>query len=136
MAENDACSSVSGGNSLERRYPIDRWPEAFARQLTALLQKYNVCESELIARAGLNPRFFQMARCGIRRPYRDRLIRIAFALACDVTETQALITSVGHACLWEHYKRDAVILYCLNRRTGLALCQQMLEKLELQPLGA
>ncbi len=71
---------------------------------------------------------------GLRRPSRDKLIRVILGLELDVDEAQELLRLAGHKALDPRGRRDAVILSCVNGRMSGTDTDLRLDKLGFEPL--
>lgn len=63
------------------------------------------------------------------------MLQLAFGLGVGVEETQRLLRLADRSPLYPKLRRDAIILYCLNRRKTLAETQELLQSMELTILG-
>ena len=72
---------------------------------------------------------------GTRRPSRDKVLQLAIGLGLDVDETQALLRAAGKSLLYPRLKRDAVILYGIQKGLPVLTVQEILTKYELTLLG-
>ena len=51
---------------------------------------------------------------GIRRPSRDKLLSICFAMKATLAETQSLLKQSGFAPLYVRCQRDSIIIFALT----------------------
>lgn len=72
---------------------------------------------------------------GTRRPSRDKVIQLALGLGLSVDETQRLLRAAGKSQLYPRLKRDAVILYALQKKLPILTVQENLTKYGLTLLG-
>ena len=63
------------------------------------------------------------------------MLQLAIGLGLDVDETQALLRAAGKSLLYPRLKRDAVILYGLQKGLPILTVQEILTKYELTLLG-
>jgi transcriptional regulator with XRE-family HTH domain len=73
---------------------------------------------------------------GTRNPSRDKVIQLAFGLALDCAGTQKLLTLAKRGALYPKIKRDAAIIYALERKLDFTKVQELLFDLQLPLLGA
>ena len=52
---------------------------------------------------------------GKSRPGRDHAIMLAFGLRCDLRQTQRLLRLAGVSELWCKQRRDAILIWCIDR---------------------
>ncbi len=71
---------------------------------------------------------------GLRRPSRDKLIRVILGLELDIDGAQELLRLAGQKALDPRGRRDAVILSCINGRMSGADTDLRLDKLGFEPL--
>ena len=72
---------------------------------------------------------------GTRRPSRDKVIQLAIGIGLSVEETQQLLRSAGKSQLYPRIKRDAIILYGIQRGLSILAIQESLTKYGLTLLG-
>ena len=96
--------------------------------------------SELLAARGLNRSQLarmscvsspQLYRCfeGKGKPGRDGALRIAFALECNLAQTQRLLRLSGLSILWPKDARDAIIIWCIEHGYTREECDDELYRL-------
>ena len=128
-ANHPAAPDCHGGPYVD---PITH--ETLVSYLHSLLEKYDVSERRLTIETGLDKSVVYRILRGIRKPWRNQIILIALALGCDADEAQMLLRLGERDALRVRIKRDAVILYCIDRQCSIDDCQQFLKKYELVPL--
>ena len=72
---------------------------------------------------------------GTRRPSRDKVIQLALGLGLNVEEAQRLLRAAGKSPLYPRLKRDAVILYGIQKKLPILAVQESLTKYGLTLLG-
>ncbi|MBR0355539.1 MAG: helix-turn-helix domain-containing protein [Oscillospiraceae bacterium] len=72
---------------------------------------------------------------GTRRPSRDKVLQLALGLGLSVDETQRLLRAAGKSQLYPRLKRDAVILYGIQKKLPILAVQESLTKYALTLLG-
>ena len=101
----------------------------------------NICEScgqvpeQIIKRAGIERTYGHQLFNGTRKPSRDKVIQLAFGLGLDTDGTQELLKIAQKSLLYPKIKRDAAILYCLEKKKDFLETQSVLEALGLTLLG-
>ena len=109
-------------------------PPQFHMFLSALCRKAGHVPEQVIRRSAIDRTYGHQLFNGTRRPSRDKVLQLAFGLGLSVDETQELLRIAQKTALYPRIRRDAVILYCLNRglnvletqNTLQALCETML----------
>lgn len=97
--------------------------------LFALLNEKNLHRADVIRASGLNATFAYQVFQGTRRIGRDHAIMLAFGLGCTLVETQRLLRLAGVSELWCKVRRDAIIIYCVDRGMTREECDDELFRL-------
>lgn len=80
-----------------------------------------------LSEAALLSRSFAYQLCsGGRRPSRDMALRLALVLGLSVEQTQAFLRSAQLGALYPRVTRDAVVIYALEHRLGVAATDERL----------
>ena len=91
----------------------------FKDYLNKLLNSCRLKKSEVIRVAGFNHAFgFQIFR-GEKKPSRNKLLALAFAMQVTVRECQRLLWLGGVNELYSKNRRDAVIIFGLERKLNI-----------------
>lgn len=112
-------------------------PVAFARRnrighrslssyLNDLLERKGLRRVDVVRAAGMNETHGYQVFQGTRGVTRDKALCLALALRCDLLETHRLLQAAGANDLYCKDRRDAIIIFCIDR--GLSL-QQVDEQL-------
>jgi len=72
---------------------------------------------------------------GTRRPTRSVLLTLAINLGLTEAETQRLLKLAGKPVLYARNRRDAAVLYCLSHKLSPDEAEELLNGLEVDPLG-
>ena len=108
-------------------------------EFDALLKQF--CEqrkllpAQVIERSQIERTYGHQLFNGTRRPSRDKVIQLALGLGLNVEETQRLLRSAGKSQLYPRLKRDAVILYGIQKKLPILTLQECLTKYGLTLLG-
>lgn len=89
----------------------------------------------MIQRANIERGYGHQIFRGIREPSRDKVLQLAFGFGLNVPEAQRLLRAAEKSPLYPRLKRDAAILFCINRGESLVQMQLLLSELGLSPLG-
>ena len=87
--------------------------------LTQLLDEKGLVRAEVVREAGLNETFGYQIFTGARNPSRDKLLQIIFAMHCTLKEANRILQAAGHSALYCKNRRDAIIIFCLDRGANL-----------------
>ena len=80
--------------------------------LKQLLQEKGLERSRVVRMADLN-------ETGSRNPSRNKVLQIAFAMALSMKETNRALTAAGVSVLNCKDRRDAIIIFCIDRGCSL-----------------
>ena len=92
---------------------------SLAEYLNRLLADKRLKRSEVVRVANLNGTFGYQIFTGSRNPSRDKVLQIAFAMALSVRETDRALRAAGVSALDPKGRRDAIIIFCLDRGCSL-----------------
>ena len=107
----------------------------FCAYINRLAREKGEAPERIILRGGIERTFGHQLFNGTRNPSRDKVIQLAFGFEMNVEQTQHLLQRAGRSSLYPRIKRDAAILFCLNRRASFLDTQVALQELGLSLLG-
>lgn len=96
--------------------PIER---SLSDYLNQLLASKGLSRPRVIRAAGLNPTFGYQIFTGQRNPSRDKVLQLTLAMGCTLTETNRALQAAGHSALYRKSRRDAIIIFCIERGCDL-----------------
>jgi len=143
-AEKKTVSTSTLMRRLSKTSNISRFIEAnaevlqvpfFHEYISEKCNKMGETPEKIILRAGLDRVYGHQIFQGIRKPSRDKVIQLAFGFGLDVDETQELLCRAQHSMLYPKIKRDAAILFCIQRKQSFMDMQDLLDELGLTLLG-
>lgn len=103
--------------------------------LEALCKEKQMLRVEVIRRAGIDRSFgFQIFQ-GTKNPSRDKVLQLALGFGLGYEETQTLLRIARKSALYPRIKRDAALIYCLNRHLSFTDAQALLSSMESTILG-
>jgi len=103
--------------------------------LDALCREKGMIRADAVRRSGLDRSFgFQIFQ-GTKNPSRDKIIQLAVGFGLDYEGAQALLKVARKSALYPRIKRDAAIIYCLNKHLSLMDTQAVLSGLQAAVLG-
>lgn len=105
-----------------------------AERLSDLLDSKNQKRSDIVRLSNLDRGYVYDIFAGKKRPSRDKLLAICFAMSLSIDEVQQLLKSTGYHFLYARKKRDSVILFALNRQISLMETNELLFQMEYDPL--
>ena len=107
----------------------------FSDYLSNWCKSHQEIPEQLIRRANLEKSFGHQLFTGKRKPSRDTVIQLAFAMRASVAQAQEMLKVARKSVLYPRIKRDTVIIYCLHNRVSLLDTEIILENLGLPILG-
>lgn len=87
--------------------------------LQTLLATHNLKRSDVIREAQLNETYGYQIFMGQRKPSRDKVLALAFAMGCSLTEAGRLAQAAGVNPLYAKNRRDAILIFCLDNKYNL-----------------
>ena len=108
---------------------------AFSDYLSHWCKTHQQVPEQLIRRANLEKSFGHQLFSGKRRPSRDTVLQLAFAMGADVAQAQDMLKIARKSLLYPRIKRDTVIIYCLHNHIRLVDAEIILADLNLPILG-
>ena len=92
---------------------------SLADYLSELLAAKRLERAQVVRMANLNETFGYQIFKGTRHPSRDKVLQIAFAMALSLRETNRALRAAGANELNAKCRRDAIIIFCLDRGCSL-----------------
>lgn len=128
-----ALRGIESGKELLGR--IGASPQC-AQMLSELLESSGVSAPEWMAAADISKSYGYQILRGERLPGRDILLRTSLTLRLTLKETQRLLAVGGCASLYPRVRRDAAVIFALNRRMTLMEAEDLLASLPERSLYA
>lgn len=117
---NELLNSLLSVNSIEKFLDNEILNnESLVEYLNRLLLLKKLKKSDVIRHSALNATFAYQIFSGERRPSRNKILQLAFAMSLSLQETQRLLKVSGANELYCKNRRDAIIIHCLFN--GLSL---------------
>ena len=115
---------------------LDRVDEGFSQTLLRRIDQKGMTDADCYKRANVDRRLFNKIKNNpAYRPSKQTALAFAIALELDMDETKDLLMKAGYA-LTHSSKSDIVVEYCImTGNYNLIEINQVLFKLDLQPLG-
>ena len=107
----------------------------FYTLLKQACEKRNMLPAQAIERSQIERTYGHQLFNGTRRPSRDKVLQLALGLGLSVDETQRLLRAAGKSPLYPRLKRDAVILFGIQKKLPILTVQENLTKYGLTLLG-
>ena len=111
--ENELKNSTSLDTFLEKHQ--DELSDcSLSDQLGKLLRKKGLTKAEVVKECNLNEVYAYQILSGVRRPSRDKLLCLCFAMKTTLAETQSLLKESGFAPLYVRSHRDSIIIFAIT----------------------
>lgn len=120
LASESPESYLAQGETIDRELPD---------YLYSLLDANGMNRSQVARTSCINTTFLYNIFEGKSKPKRDNALMLAFALACDLRQTQRLLRLADVAELWPKVRRDAVIIWCIEHGYTREECDDELYRL-------
>lgn len=98
----------------------------FPDQMFRYMEERGLTVSKLSEMAMLSRSFMYQLCSGDRAPGRDIVLRLALVLELTVDETQQLLRTAQKGILYPRVRRDAIVIFCLNRKKGVCEADELL----------
>jgi hypothetical protein len=107
----------------------------FHEYINGLCFQKDVTPESVFKRADIERTYGHKFFNGTRQPTRDKVIQLAFGFSLSFDETQKLLSISKKNPLHPKVKRDAVIVFALEKNQDLIAVQETLHELKLPLLG-
>lgn len=87
--------------------------------LQQLLDEKGLVRSEVVRKASINETFGYQIFMGQRNASRDKILQLAFAMGLTLKEANRLLQAAGANELYCKNRRDAIIIFCLDKGYSL-----------------
>ena len=123
---DELLSSPDPDTYLERDRTIERNLSSY---LNELLETYKVKRKDVIKAACLDDTYGYQLFTGQRaNPSRNKALQLAFGFGLSLRETDRLLQAAGASRLYCKDRRDAIIIFCLDRNASLVETNDILYK--------
>ena len=103
--------------------------------LQQLLDEKGLSRPAVIREAGLNETFGYQIFMGQRGASRDKLLQLIFAMRCTLREANRILGAAGVSQLYCKNRRDAIIIFCLDKGLSLFRTNEELYRFGEQTIG-
>lgn len=88
--------------------------------LTDLCEQRGLKRSRVLSDAGIDYTYGYQLFTGKRtNPSRDKVLQLAFAMSLSIRECDRLLQAAGKSRLYCKSSRDAIIMFCLDRKASM-----------------
>lgn len=103
--------------------------------LQQLLEEKGLSRPRVVAEAGLNPTYGYDIFTGKKRPSREKVLPLAFAMNCTLQEANRILQAAGVNELYVKNRRDAIIIFCLDHGYTLMKTNEELFRFGEEPIN-
>ena len=100
---------------------------SFSEMVNSMLTEQNMTPADLQRKSGIARTYIYQILDGTRNPGRDKVIAVALALKADIDDAQRMLKVTGNAVLYPKDKRDAVIIFAVNKKMTVIDVNNLLE---------
>jgi len=130
---DELLSSPNPASYIDQHHPSKR---DFSQYLNELAASRNMERKEVVAAAQVDGTYGYMLFTGRRtHPSRDIVLQFAFGMHLSLLETDRLLQAAGNSKLYCKDRRDAILIFCLDRKTTLDEANESLFRLGECTLG-
>lgn len=87
---------------------------SLAQQIQAFIESKGLTRADVVKACNLNEVYAYQIISGVRRPSRDKLLCLCFAMRATLDETRELLIHGGFAPLYVRNQRDSIILFSIS----------------------
>lgn len=110
--------------------------QSLSEHLNSLLAQKGISRADVVRDSLLDRAYVYQIFSGEKVPSRDKLIALAFGLCLSDDETQKMLKLSGNRELYSRDKRDALILFALQRKQNIFKANELLNSHNMKALGA
>lgn len=107
---------------------IEKRPLSFYLE-RSLIEK-GLEKKDVVHRSGLDRTYAYSIFSGKKKPSRDKILALCFAMEMSADETQGLLKATEYPQLYARIRRDSAILYALERGMTLLDVNELLYEME------
>ncbi|MCR5324324.1 MAG: XRE family transcriptional regulator [Lachnospiraceae bacterium] len=102
---------------------------SFPEYYCSLPEVASLDKTDLIQRSGIERTYFYQLLNGTRKPGRDKVIALCIAAGLDLKHTQRALELSNLAILYSKNRRDAIIIFCINKHLSNVDTEELLDRL-------
>ncbi|MDD5017898.1 MAG: hypothetical protein PHO15_07365 [Eubacteriales bacterium] len=127
--------SAKDFGDFSNRHQHDFISTTLPAYIQMLIKHKGLSKTVVIKRADLDRVYGYQIISGKRMPTREKLLQLSFGLGLDIEGVQELLKIAGMAPLYAKIKREAAVIYCLNKGYGFMDTQYFLEQAGQRIIG-
>lgn len=91
-----------------------------------MMKKYLINKNQVIANSNIERSYCYQILRGTRNAGRDNYLKIAIGMGMNLSDTQRLLSLTKTSPLYVKIKRDAAIIFCIEKHFDLKTTQELL----------
>ncbi|MCR5625225.1 MAG: XRE family transcriptional regulator [Lachnospiraceae bacterium] len=123
---NSSILHFKNENQISKIFPENEVEYTLSEYLAHLLETYDVKKKEVIAKSQLDTIYGYQIFQGKKNPSRNVLICLCFGFGLSVDDAKRLLYYGGVASLYPRVKRDAYIMFALNKKMDVIETNELL----------
>lgn len=88
---------------------------SFVQYMDSIIIGKNLTKSEIISDSNIDRTYAYQILNGTRKPSRDKIIKLCISCKMNLTEVQKALTLSRNGKLYTKIKRDAIIIFAINK---------------------
>ena len=101
---------------------------SLCQYLYQLMEEKHLSAREMITDTGVHKSYFYAVLAGQKTPGKNIILRFSLALHCTLNETNRLLRLAGLSDLYPLLRRDAVLIYAVEQKSGVQKANELLEE--------
>ncbi len=115
---------------------LDKIPDLnFVDYFETLKIMKNMTKSEIIEKSSLDRNYAYQILNGTKIPSQDKVIMLALAMNLNLHDTNCLLILSHNKILYPKIRRDAIIIFCINRNYSVMKTNELLHEYNFQILS-
>lgn len=106
----------------------ERYVRPFNEYFTSLPEVQALKRTELLQRSGIERTYFYQLMRGERRPGRNKAIALCLAAELSLPAVQRVLEICEHGILYSKNRRDAILIFCVNRTLPVTDADELLDR--------
>lgn len=107
---------------------------AFCHYLYQVMEKHHLTAKDIIGKSGIERSYFYHILSGQKAPGRNMILRICLCMTASLNETNQLLRLSNQGCLYPKVRRDAALIYAIEKKYTMQQTNDFLNSLGELPL--
>lgn len=112
----------------------DNEEPVFCHSLYNIMEKHQMAPKEIINESGIERSYFYHILSGQKIPGRNIILRICLCMSATLNETNQLLRLASQGVLYPKIRRDAAIIFAIEKKYTMQQTNDFLLKLNENPL--